>query len=104
MSQEKAGLRFYSGRIAELPPGDRERAERLYRRAKILVAAGVTCVLIPFWVLVALTPDPGVPSQSHLLPFELFLVGLAVGVGFLAAGIVTMTRVRRAVGLPAFSW
>lgn len=52
-------------------------------------------MLVPFWLLIALTPDPGVPSQSHLLPLELYFVSVAVGATLLGVGVVSIYRVRR---------
>jgi hypothetical protein len=90
---------YYGGRIAELPPDDRPEAELLYRRAKQLMALGGAAVVVPAFLLIALTPMPGVPSQSHLLPLELYFACFAVGVSLLAWAVVALARLRRTLGL-----
>jgi hypothetical protein len=95
--------RFLGSRIAELPADERHAVEVNYRRAKILIALGVAIAVVPFWLLIALTPDPGVPSQSHILPFELVLTCVGVAAFSFAAGILFVSRVRREVDRPRTS-
>ena len=88
-------MRTVRARIAELPVDRRHPVEENYRRAKIFIALGVAVVLVPFWLLIALTPDSGVPSQSHVLPLELYFACVALGAVLLGIGIVSMARVSR---------
>jgi hypothetical protein len=82
-------------RIADLPGGLRQATEFRYRWSKVLMAIGVGLVIAPAGILILLTPAPGRPSQSHLLPFELYVVCFAAGVVAVGSAVATLSRVRR---------
>ena len=86
-------------RIRELDSYHRGRAELLYGRTKLLVIVGVALVIVPAIVLVAVVPNPGVPSASHVLPLELYVVCFGVGCGVIAAGYRSLLGVHRLVDL-----
>ena len=74
-----------------------------YGRAKRFMALGIAMVIVPTWLLILLTPYPGVPSPLHVLPLELYYVCFGAGVVVIALGVVNMARVERALeaqGIP----
>jgi hypothetical protein len=89
------GPKFLGSRIAELPADQRLPTGVTYRRAKVLLALGAAVVIVPFFLLVTLTADPGMPSESHVIPLELYYASVAIGAVCFAAGITLVVRVRR---------
>lgn len=92
--------RVLGSQIAALPEGVRPVARLRYRRAKLLMALGVGLVIVPAVFLMVFTPDPGVPSSSHVLPLELYFACFGSGVVAMAAATANLARLRRTLNQP----